>query len=50
MDEELEDGSLISGRNKGKSLFSQPDRLWGPPSFIYIAYGGLFPRGKKTKH
>jgi hypothetical protein len=23
----------------------RPDRLWGPPSLLYIGYSGLFPRG-----
>jgi hypothetical protein len=32
----------------GLRIFSsavRPDQLWGPPSFLFNGYRGLFPRG-----
>jgi hypothetical protein len=43
----LDDQGLIPDRSK--IFFFQPlrpDRLWGPPSFLFNGYRGSFPRGK----
>jgi hypothetical protein len=41
------DRGSIPGRGKGFFLWPLcPDRLWGPPSFLYNGYRGSFPWGK----
>jgi hypothetical protein len=42
----LDDRGSIPDRGRGFFLSSlRPDRLWGPPNFLYSGYRGLFPRG-----